>query len=439
MNLESQKNQTEKPVDEKWFDRLHEAFFEDYEKLSGNKENRELEKESFINGVTENPTLDYPELLDFNMDQREEALLLLKEDILLDEETDPVVKKIYRTKINEIVASVRMLRAAKDGDDKKFSRYSSFIHGVPNPENTAYVIDAIKHKLAATDSNDPERQVVVQRLNKLLQNYKGEVDPDMVDRSVLPEKSGVKGFVQNSAEAVACMQEVLDELGVDNWEIVVDSKKGLTGFSVSQELKEINIPSDDAILARKLTKRKLAGLVEHELKTHIARRHNGERSKLKLLGLGLDRYVKGEEGVATYAEQQVTGATEFAGVQKYFAIAVAKGFDGQPRTFRETFEVMKDYYSITLKNDETINSRAINAAWNDCVRIFRGTTGTTPGAVFTKDLAYLGNRDIWQLVSKNSNVVQTFSIGKFDSTNSEHIAALVQLGILDEDLLSLNE
>jgi hypothetical protein len=221
------------------------------------------------------------------------------------------------------------------------------------------------------------------------------------------------------------MQQVLVELEIDDWKIVVDTEKGLSNFSVSQEYKTISIPSDEQIQARKLTKKKLAGLVEHELKTHIVRRHNGERSKLALLGLGLDRYIKGEEGVATYAEQKVTGATEFAGIPMYFAIAVAKGFDGTSRNFRETFTIVRDYYVATLKLGDDITSRAETAAWKDCVRIFRGTTGVTPGAVFTKDLAYLGNRDIWQLVSTNSDVVMTFSIGKFDSTNNEHVAALV--------------
>lgn len=143
---------------------------------------------------------------------------------------------------------------------------------------------------------------------------------------------------------------------------------------------------------------------------------------------------KGEEGVATFNEQAVTGAEEFAGVPRYFSIAVAKGFDGRARNFPETFDIMKDYYIANGKDDNS----ASNTAWNDCVRIFRGTTGSTPGAVFTKDLAYFANRDVWDLVHKNSDVVETFTIGKFDPTNSNHIAWLSQLGILDSDLESLD-
>jgi hypothetical protein len=423
-------------LDSQWFNRLRDEIFEDYEKLSGNGIYREEQKRAFLAGEIEIPALDYPELENFDFDKKERALTALKEDVL-SLERNPVVQKIYRTKINEMLASVRMLAAAKVGNDKKFSRYCEFIHGKPTPENTAYVFEAVENKLNKVTNPNLDQVAASERLIALMSKYDMQLPEDTVTRDILPDGLGIKGYVENSAEAVLCMQEVLDELEIDDWKIVVDTEKGLSNFSVSQEHKTINIPSDEQIQARKLTKKKLAGLVEHELKTHIVRRHNGERSKLALLGLGLDRYIKGEEGVATYAEQKVTGASEFAGVPMYFALAVAKGFDGIPRNFRDTFTVMRDYYLATLKPGDGLIEKADAAAWKDCVRIFRGTTGETPGTVFTKDLAYLGNRDIWQLVSKNSDVVLTFSIGKFDSTNSEHVGALVQLGILDEDLVML--
>jgi hypothetical protein len=425
-------------LDARWFNRISDEFFEDYEKLSGNGTYREEQKRAFLAGEIEVPALDYPELENFDFDKKEQALLALKEDVLL-EERNPTVQKIYRTKINEMLASVRMLAAAKEGNDKKFSRYGEFIHGKPTASNTAYVSEAIGHKIRKVSNPNQDQLDAANRLTTLLSRFEVQVPEGAVTRDVLPEGTGIKGYVNDSAEAVECMQQVLDELEIDDWKIVVDTEKGLSNFSVSQEYKTINIPSDEQIQARKLTKKKLAGLVEHELKTHIVRRHNGERSKLALLGMGLDRYIKGEEGVATYAEQKVTGATEFAGIPMYFAIAVAKGFDGTPRNFRDTFTVMRDYYVVTQKPGDGDTEKAESAAWKDCVRIFRGTTGKTPGAVFTKDLAYLGNRDIWQLVSINSDVVMTFSIGKFDSTNGEHVAALIELGILDDDLVRLNK
>lgn len=178
-------------------------------------------------------------------------------------------------------------------------------------------------------------------------------------------------------------------------------------------------------------------MVAHEIGTHVARRTNGERSKLQLLGLGLDRYIRAEEGIATYNQQLVEGAKEFAGVPRYLSVAVAKGVDGTPRDFRETFEVIKDYRLLSSIKKNT--DAAAETAYNDCVRIFRGTTCNTPGAIYPKDMAYFGNRAIWALVNKYSNAVEYFSIGKYDPTNEEHVALLSQLGILDEDLDELEK
>jgi len=253
----------ERALDEKWFDRLHEVFFEDYEKLSGNKENRELEKAAFLSGVSENPNLDYPLLETFPYEKYKTSLLELKKEILEDPETNLTVKKIYRTKINEILASVRMLKAAKDGNDKKFSRYSSFVHGVPSPENTAYVFDAVVHELETVAEPSQMQQDAAMRIRDLIGTYSVSVDDSKVSRDVLPQGSAIKGYVKTAAEAVESMQEVLNELGIDDWQIVVDTKTGLSNFSVSQEYKIINVPSDEAITERKLTKKKLAGLVAH--------------------------------------------------------------------------------------------------------------------------------------------------------------------------------
>lgn len=427
----------EQTLDAVWFERLRSVYFEDYEKLSGHKDVRELEKVAFLSGVTENPALDYPNLEQFNFADTEESLLTLKHDVLA-EELNPIVQKIYRTKINEMLATVRMLAATKDGDDRRFDRYSRFIHGAPTPENTAYVLESIGLKIArGLSSENEEQKIAAGRIHELVSGYEFALGGDRVSRDILPAGLPIKGRVESAAEVVDCFTEVLTELNIDGWQVVVDTEKGLTNFSVSQEYKTISVPSDEQLQIRKITKKKLAGLVEHEIKTHIVRRENGERSQLQLLGFGLDRYTKGEEGIATYAEQQVTGATEFAGVPKYFAIAVAKGFDGMPRDFKQTFAVMKDYYLASLKDAPDLVEHAERAAWNDCVRIFRGTTATTPGAVFTKDLAYLGNRDVWHLVHENSDAVLTFGIGKFDPTNELHVGYLTQLGILDGDIAKL--
>ena len=428
-------NNAEK-LDSRWYARYEAVVFEDYEQFNDNKENRDEQKNRFLAGEIVNPTFDYPELESFDIDEREEILIELKNDVL-ELEQNETVKKIYRTKINETLATLRMLRAAKNGDDRKFSRYADFIYGKPEGADVNYIIQHVKELIEVNEViENKEVQHAIERLKNIFGEIESTID-DGVDKSVLPKGEKKGDLVENIEEAVTAFGAALADLKADDWSVVVDNEKGISSFSVNQEHKIVRVPSEDELKKRAISKRRLKGLVAHEIGTHVARRTNGERSKLQLLGLGLDRYIRAEEGIATYNQQLVEGAKEFAGVPRYLSVAVAKGVDGTPRDFRETFEVMKDYrlLSSTKKNTDA----AAEIAYNDCVRIFRGTTCTTPGAIYPKDMAYFGNRAIWALVNKDSDAVEYFSIGKYDPTNEEHVALLSQLGILDEDLEKLEK
>ena len=330
-----------------------------------------------------------------------------------------------------------MLRATKNGDDRKFSRYADFIYGKPGVDDTGYIVEHVKELIIANqESENNEKQAAIQRLRQLFDGVSMEAG-EGADKSILPDGQNIPGTLASVDEAVEAFENALQEIGADEWKVVVDSKAGISNFSVSQEHKVVRIPSEEKLLAREISKKKLQGLLEHEIKTHVARRSNGERSKLQLLGLGLDRYLKAEEGVATYAEQQVTGAKEFAGVPRFLAIALAKGINGKPLDFQQTHMLMTDYRLLASPKKDVTLEQARSTAYNDCVRIFRGTTCKTPGAVYPKDMSYFGNRAIWTLVSKNSDVVETFTVGKYDPNNDEHVALLTQLGILDSDLEKL--
>ncbi|MFW0871161.1 MAG: tyrosine/phenylalanine carboxypeptidase domain-containing protein [Patescibacteria group bacterium] len=428
----------EEKLDSRWYKRFEEVAFEDYEKLTGKKEVREAEKGKFLNGEVDNPTLDYPELESFNLEEREHALLALKEDVLELEKND-AVKKIYRTKINESLATLRMLKAAREGNDKMFSRYADFIYGTPEIADIGYVLEHVKELVQANlASEDANKAAAAQKLHAVFSEVSLPAGQG-ADKSILPEGEDISGKLESVDEAVAAFEEALQEIDATDWKVVVDTESGISNFSVSQEHKVVRVPAEDKLLARNISKKKLKGLIEHEIKTHVARRSNGERSRLQLLGLGLDRYLKAEEGIATYNEQQVTGAKEFAGVPRFFSIALAKGITGEKLDFRRTHEIMSDYRLLASPKKDVTPEAAATTAYNDCVRIFRGTTCKTPGAVYPKDMSYFGNRAIWTLASENSEVVETFTIGKYDPNNSEHIALLTQLGILDQDLEDLEK
>ena len=429
-------HESQEKLDSRWFKRFEEVTFEDYEKLTGGKEYREQAKVKFLTKEVQNPTLDYPQLADFDINERESALLSLKTDVL-ELEQNEAVKKIYRTKINESLATLRMLRATKEGDDRKFSRYADFIYGKPEADDVSYVVKHVKElALKHSQSENTDKQQAALKFGEIFERIPTE-DTSGIDKSILPKGQDIPGTLESADDAVAAFETALQEIGATDWTVVIDSEMGISNFSVSQEHKVVRVPSEEKLLARNISNKKLQGLIEHEIKTHVARRSNGERSRLQLLGLGLDRYLKAEEGIATYAEQQVTGAKEFAGIPRLLSIAFAKGLTGEKLDFNKTHELMTDYRLLSSAKRDVSREEAAATAYDDCVRIFRGSTCSTPGAVYPKDMAYFSNRAIWTLVSNDSEAVQSFSIGKYDPNNSEHIALLTQLGILDSDLEQL--
>lgn len=220
--------------------------------------------------------------------------------------------------------------------------------------------------------------------------------------------------------------------------IIHDSKKSI---SVNQEKKTINIPKN-----REMTVAELRKLILHEVGTHTERRTNGERTRFRLLGLGLDRVERAEEGIAT-ARQQVLddGISEVAGRMGYFSIGLAKGvLDNKPKNFREIYEIFRQYNLIkSIASGDTREAaelKAQDSGWHNAVRIFRGTDCATKGACFTKDIVYRdGNIATWEVISRNTPEMARFNIGKYDPANDRHLWILEQLNITDKDLERLRE
>lgn len=417
-------------LDERWHARLMSLSVSAFEMLDGTAEVRLEEKRKFLSGEIESPQLDYPQLEHFDFTGTEESLLALKAEVLSEEKND-VVREIYRVKINEVIAEVRMLAAARLGNDKAFNRYSEFVYGKPDALNTAeaakYLHDTVVKKgETAQKGNDS--------LMEILETF-SQVQP-----TVEIHEPGVtlKGRVSGIGEVVEAFETALATINADGWKVVVTSDASITNFRVSQDRKEITVPE---VSASNMLKKRLAAFIEHEVMTHVLRRVNGDETCLLLLGQGgLDRVEKGEEGPAMLREQKISGAEAPAHPLRYFAIAFASGLvDGQKKNFKETFQVLKEYYLATLKPGEDIEERAANSAWTLAVRVFRGTTGKTPGAVFTKDMAYfLGNKETWALVNADEEVVYYFNVGKFDAANERHIGYTISLGVTDEKLLDIH-
>lgn len=426
--------------DSAWYSRFEKiGSFLDTDYLTGEKKYRAEQKQKFIAGEIENPDLDYPELDNFDFIGKENGLLELKKDILQSEPNE-TIKQLYRWKINEKLANLRMLNAAREGNDKKFYKYSCFIYGKPDQEIYGYTLSKIKQIIdEKIFDSDLATSVAAKRLNAELFEalIENETQIDTRGYGFSKIKSLKEDAEYSTEEIKKAFEDALNSYQVSGWKVIIDTEGRFKNINVNQENKEIRIPE-----GRTEKETKLKALLEHEVGTHAKRRDSGEKTSLKLLGLGLDRYLKGEEGIARYREQKILGTVDFAGLDYHLAISLAVGMDGKRRNFREVFELLKDFYFIRSKNKnkEAAQESAKGYAWDDCIRIFRGTTCKTPGSCFTRDIVYReGNIGIWNVIKNNPAEEKRFSIGKYDPSNPRHIWILEQLGITDEDLDGLEK
>lgn len=450
-------------LDAEWYERFEKVgAFQAYNYLTGQKEYylddagiletgpNEKEKRLFLKGEKENPDIVYPKLEKLDIDKTEAKLLELKSAIV-EKEADAIVRQAYLWKVNEKLAEIRMLRAARDGDDRRFTRYSKFIFGEPDPVIFDYTLFELSKKLRpALVSDNPMIRTLAERLQaellagKDLQHTEGMItapsiptaifsehpaNPYRFPREIAARPKNTQGEVPLPlAKIIRAFEQALQEYRLDGWRVVISETH--SGISVNQEAKTVTIPEKQS----KMTTTALRGLIAHEIGVHAQRRERGERSQLKLLGLGLDRSLD-DEGVAAYEEQKIVGGKDFAGFDGYLSIALALGADGKPRNFRQVFELLRDYHIITGKTP----GKAADYSWGRTLRTFRGTSGKTPGACFTKDLIYRqGNIGVWHLVQENSGEQRRFHLGKYDPNNPRHLMILDQLGITDDNLQALN-
>lgn len=440
-------------VDTRWYDRFIAIGSKSaYEYFADTKAARDSAKEKFLSDPTQNPTFEYPDINIEEILNREESLVKLKEEIA-NEEADETVKRAYTWKINEKIGECRLLRAAAEKNMKQFRLWTYFLYGGPSPELYTYTITDLHTQL--TNDASSENTVLQDAAKKLQELLPKPPAPDSVSETLptndvqtqvtnitkawitdtLPTSDRPDADMYTSENIAELFEAALQSFQADDWKVVIDDTTSATGIRVSQEKKQVRIPQGRQVLFNKLRT-----LIAHEIGTHVARREAGERSKLKLLGIGLDRYESAEEGIATLREQVLTGPVKrFSGEVGHLAISLAKGLDGTKRDFKDVYSILQSYYywfHISKgKNENQALESSQKSAWNRCVRTFRGTNANTPGVCFTKDIIYReGNAQIWKLLGSDPSAALQFNIGKFDPTNERHVMILSQLGITDKEI-----
>lgn len=409
-------------------------------------ENEKTEKPKFLSGASENPNLIYEKLDAVQLTKIETELLNLKKEVRA-EEPDELIRQVYLWKIDEKIGEVKMLLASTRGEMTKFKHYSRFVFGEPDLQVFAHTVESLKNEITAAENSDnPELTRAAAELAKVLPPFVATVSSEIlipppshetfvnlrerVRKKFKKLLALVEEKSHNSTELSQVFDKGLTEIGASGWQSELDPKRLV--ISIKAERDKILIPTEKNYAANRVP-----SLLIHEIGNHTQQIVNGRRSRLQLLGVGLDRDTSGFEGVATLTGNLATNPEKFKEYEKldrHLAISLGAGLDGKPRNFREVFEVMQKYYFFKAikagKDPAAAEKSANNQAWTSCVRTFRGSDCQTRGAVFTKDIAYAeGDISHWKILGQNPDLLEKIGVGRIDLANPRHRKILQKLNL----------
>lgn len=417
--------------DEKWFNRIKvvNAQLPTRLKLASHF----TTKKRFLQDITQEPIFAYRHITDQHLSKKKIILDNLELEILGCSETLPQVKELYVKKIIEKRDQLRLIEVLhtiqitdqKADLLKEAKVLTERIYGAPNQNVFNQIVNLVRSRLVV-EWEQLQDLAAHQRLRELF--------PSAVPTTVsaLQQSAhldyGDVNFACHDAEILAGrFRETLSQAGLQEWRVKI-SKQKTGGIRVRPRNRYISIPSSGILRNRSnpITEQNLRGLLVHEVMVHARRVEHGRNSGLLLLSIGLDKYWRGEEGVATYYEQRVIGATDYAGFNPYFTAGLAYGLDrgGVSRTFREVFSILRDYFTL-CSNKSDLNPDTL--AFLSCVRVFK----IDPSFVLTRDCVYReGNIAVHQLMQGKSLSDEYLNAGKYDPTNLDHVRCLTELGIL---------
>jgi hypothetical protein len=409
-------------------------WFEEYKKLSKmpglsslRAHNRIQEKRRFFRGDAKNPTFVYQSLAHYPYEAQRTKLEELKKRIKAEEENS-AIQEIYIEKIDHKINDCAIIESIQKKDDEHYDelmrkRYGDVSSGLAVAVLKAYC-SALK-KIMSTSRGKVHD--AAEELLLYLEDVQSRVHADSVYDFHLVEVSGIRERVLSARDIKKLFELKRDEYELASWSIEIDLWGRTNSISVRHKDKKVVIPR-----GRRLMRSQALALAEHELGVHIRRREHGEATTLALLGVGLDGFLVGEEGLAKYYEKQVYEGAINSSLKSYLLTALALGVDGKKRSFREIYNIcelifksMKGRYFLT----EVKSSKYY--AWGKTVRLFRGATGQTSGVCSRRQLVYLeGYLRIKKIIDKGVLTEEELMRGKYDPANEAHILLLKKLSIL---------
>lgn len=268
--------------------------------------------------------------------------------------THPAVALLYHAKADELALRADCIDAVKRGDDAGVTAASLALYGQPRVN----------------------RQTLQAHLEEMCA-HAGK------------RKTRIPVWI--TAEMFAAMaRRLLAAYGLTDWRIQTSTRSALhVGHTKRLRTPLLRIPT-----SLRITPRRAAQLLAHEVETHVLRHANGERSPLLLLGRGTAGYLQTDEGLAMYNQQQLSRNTRhWPGFWEAYAAALAREYDG-----RETHRILaaaRTRLAARMGHDQP-EALGQSAATRLCKRLYRGIASrTTPGVGFFRDHVYLsGYEDI---------------------------------------------
>jgi hypothetical protein len=433
-------------LDEAWFNRyaiLIDALGEAYEMLEPLPETLVKKREEFEkSGYKKDISLLADRVDPAHYRQVRHDLEQLRTDIIAHERND-VVRRAYLDAISWVDANARLIIAGATGDETEYERANTELYDKPDEHVFKALCHWIRHTAKeALQTGSVGLKPLAERVLELV--------PDLHDnhRLLIPSES-VFHAVKKSHQQKGGYYDML--FGPGNLPSAPYIHQ-IKGDDICRRVLQ-NISSDFSILTSenniwavmssrktlvrpsgyRLDREEFIGIVCHEIGSHILEEINGLKQPLRLLGKGLAGYDKGNEGRAFLREQIVydsehTFLEQFAWeyiALLHFSVSIAAGLHEKPFSFSELYNVLFAIYDFWFerRNPGDINNEASahDEAWFLTVRILKGSTGN--GGGYMKDSIYLeGNIRCWQHAAEDPSIILYGDQGKFDITNSDHLA-----------------
>lgn len=411
-------------------------------------------------------------LANTEIDQRLLSLRDWKKSLLDSGDIDMRIKRLYRWKINELIANTRMLQVSSrtafsvdfekspERRSKGFQRLNEFIYGKPNEQIYRAALDWIANdadELISKPDQNPAVLSAAKKVADLLKDKRGHreliVPDEEIFEAVKSDHNRSGGFYGIALSGVDIPKsKITKEIGDPILNHVIKNNlqsdykikdaKGST-WSISHSEKAVERP-----VGHNLPYKRYIGLaLGHEVLSHLLEKVNGDRGPVALASVGFPRYESGNEGRAVVREQVVYDTFDEFGKQlrwrdilrRHIAISYACGVgeDRQKRSsevyeFINTVDMM---YQIKANPDdiELATEKARKATDGLILRVLKGTDGQ--GGAYLKDKVYLeGHVACWMNAALNgAKVISDGDLGKFDINNPDHIALLKDFGLLPDN------